>query len=167
MCYSQGNFEPDSQHGKILVVDDHAENFSIIEGFLLVLGYKGLRENVINVNNGFHALKQIQKAFEERDPARFTLILIECKMSLIDGYETIKRIKHLFLGIGLPQRCWPKFVATTCMTELKYQEKAKKSGFDQIMTKPLSINKFGELCKDLKLIESIPDIVEKLRLEEF
>ena len=79
---------------------------------------------MVTVNNGFEALKQIQKAFEEKDPTRFNLILIECKMSLLDGFETLKRIKHLFLGIGLPKKYWPKFVATTCMTESVYLQKA-------------------------------------------
>lgn len=116
LCISQ-EFINEESKGKILVVDDHVENFNIIDGFLLILGYQGRKENVTCVNSGFDALKQIQLAFEDMDPARFSLILIECKMSLMDGYETIKRIKWLYEGIGLPKTCWPKLVATTCMTE--------------------------------------------------
>ena len=96
------------------------------------------------------------------DPARYSLILIECKMSLMDGYETIKRIKRLYEGIGLPKTCWPKLVATTCMTEQIHLNKAYQSGFDEVLTKPLSIHEFGSLCKNLNMIESIPSVVDQL-----
>ena len=139
MCLSQAFIDEKNRGSKILVVDDHVENFSIIEGFLIVLGYKNHKNNLITEINGSGALKQIQQAFEEKDPARFTLILIECKMSLMDGYETIKKIRRLYEGIGLPKPCWPKFVATTCMTEPVHQKKALASGFDDVLTKPLSI----------------------------
>ena len=128
----------------------------------MVLGYKGRQENVTNVNNGLDAINEIQKAFEEKDPARFSLILIECKMSLIDGYETIKRIRRLYEGIGLPKNCWPKLVATTCLTEPVYQKRAYTCGFETVLTKPLSIHEFGSLCQDLSLIDSIPSVVNNL-----
>lgn len=95
LCISQ-EFVGAETKGKILVVDDYVENFIIIDGFLMVLGFEGRQENVTNVNNGKEAIKEIQRAFEEKDPTRFSLIMVECKMSLIDGYETIKRIRGLY-----------------------------------------------------------------------
>ena len=37
---------------KILVVDDQAINFEIIEGFLMILGFQNIKENVVFANNG-------------------------------------------------------------------------------------------------------------------
>lgn len=58
ICISQEFLNAETK-GKILVVDDRVENFNIIDGFLLILGYNGRKENVTNVNSGFNALKQI------------------------------------------------------------------------------------------------------------
>lgn len=116
------NFDLNKSEGprKILVVDDHVTNFSIIEGFLMCMGYKNSKQNLLYAYNGFEALKILEKAIDERDATRFSLILVECKMPLIDGFETIRRIGWLFDGIGLPKKYRPKIVATTCVTEVQY-----------------------------------------------
>ena len=58
LCISQ-EFVGAETKGKILVVDDYVENFLIIDGFLMVLGYEGRSENVTNVNNGKDAINEI------------------------------------------------------------------------------------------------------------
>ena len=68
----------------------------------MVLGFENQNENLRYAYSGFEALKTLEKAFDENDARRYSLILIECKMPIMDGYETIKRIQWLYDGIGLP-----------------------------------------------------------------
>jgi CheY-like chemotaxis protein len=88
---------------KILVVDDQVTNFDIIEGFLMILGFTNIKANVDFVNNGPAALHLLEKAIDEEDATRYGLVLIESKMPLMDGFETIKKLKHQYEGIGLPK----------------------------------------------------------------
>ena len=78
-------------------------NFDIIEGLLMILGFKNLSNDLHFVNNGQDALDLLEKAFDEKDVTRYSLVLIECKMPIMDGFETIKRMKHMYEGIGLPK----------------------------------------------------------------
>lgn len=70
---------------KILVVDDHITNCEIIDGFLMILGYKNRKDNTTYVHDGYQAINHIKVALEERDPYRYGLILIECMIPFIDG----------------------------------------------------------------------------------
>ena len=78
-------------------------NFDIIEGLLMILGFKNLSNDLHFVNNGQDALDLLEKAFDEKDVTRYSLVLIECKMPIMDGFETIKRMKYMYEGIGLPK----------------------------------------------------------------
>jgi len=78
-------------------------NFDIIEGLLMILGFKNLSNDLHFVNNGQGALDLLEKAFDEKDVTRYSLVLIECKMPIMDGFETIKRMKYMYEGIGLPK----------------------------------------------------------------
>ena len=72
--------------------------------------------------NGPDAIKYLEKAFDEKDTTRYSLILIECSMPMMDGLETKKRLMRLYEGIGMPEHCRPKIVATTCMTDPKIKQ---------------------------------------------
>lgn len=113
------------------------------------------------MNNGQRALELLEAAFDEEDPMRYCLILIECKMPIMDGFETTKRLKQLYDGIGLPKSKQPLIVATTCMSSLEQKERVKSSNFDKVLAKPISIEKFSSLLLQLQLIDSIPSLVSK------
>jgi CheY-like chemotaxis protein len=51
--------------------------------------------------NGEQAVKKIKKAIEEKDPLRYTLILMDCNMPFLDGYEATKCIRKMFLTLDL------------------------------------------------------------------
>ena len=124
---------------RILVVDDQVTNFDIIEGFLMILGFTNIKANVDFVNNGSAALSLLEKAIDEKDVTRYNLVLIESKMPLMDGFETIKRMKHLYEGVGLPKSLQQMIVATTCMSEQEHRNRANSSNFDQVLPKPICI----------------------------
>jgi PleD family two-component response regulator len=79
--------------GKILVVDDEKFNCDIIFGFLMILGVKDRKENTKFAYNGEQAVNEIRRAFDEDDPFRYKLILMDCNMPFLDGYEATKIIR--------------------------------------------------------------------------
>jgi len=84
--------------GKILIVDDEKFNCDIIEGFLMILGFTHRNEMSEFAYNGEQAVKAIKQSMDEQDPFRFSLILMDCNMPFLDGYEATKRIRKLFLN---------------------------------------------------------------------
>ena len=76
--------------GKILVVDDEKFNCDIIEGFLMILGFVQWKEQTIFAYNGEQAVDEIKKSIAENDSYRFSLILMDCNMPFLDGYEATK-----------------------------------------------------------------------------
>ena len=73
-------------------------------------------------------------------------------MPIMDGFETITQMKHLYEGIGLPKSKWPKIVATTCMSSMEQKERERTTDFDLVLPKPVSIKKFSALLLELELI---------------
>ena len=62
----------------------------------------------------------------------------------------------MFNSIGISRSEQPRVVAVTCMIEKEFIAKAYKSGIDQIIPKPLSMQQFANLLLELKLINEIP-----------
>ena len=87
--------------GKILVVDDENFNCEIIDGFFMILGFQKRHEQAVYAYNGEQAVNEIKAAIDQNDPFRFSLILMDCSMPFLDGYEATKRIRNLFLRINI------------------------------------------------------------------
>jgi len=85
--------------GKILIVDDEKFNCDIIYGFLMILGFKNRDKRTAFAYNGEQAVKLIQQAIDEDDEKRFSLILMDCNMPFLDGYEATKKIRKIFKNI--------------------------------------------------------------------
>jgi len=76
--------------GKVLIVDDEKFNCDIIYGFLMVLGLKNRQEKSEIAYNGEQAVEAFVKAIEEGDPFRYPLVIMDCNMPFLDGYEATK-----------------------------------------------------------------------------
>ena len=148
--------------GKILIVDDERFNCDIIEGFLMILGFTQRIQMTEFAYNGEQAVKLIRKSIDEQDPFRFSLILMDCNMPFLDGYEATKRIRKLFLSQDIPREKQPRIVAITGHIENEYVQKAINSGMDKVYSKPFPIKEFGMLLMQMKYIQSVP---EHLRLD--
>ena len=79
--------------GKILCVDDELFNCDIIKGFLMILGMPNRDKLTDFAFNGEQAVKRIQDAFDSGNPFYYSLILMDCNMPFMDGYEATKRIR--------------------------------------------------------------------------
>ena len=129
--------------GKILVVDDEKFNCDIIYGFLMILGFKNRKEMTKFAYNGEQAVAEIEKAISEQDPHRYQLILMDCNMPFLDGYEATKKIRRLFMNNDILRDQQPKIIAITGHVENEYVQKAIKSGMDKVYQKPLPVQEFG------------------------
>jgi two-component system sensor histidine kinase/response regulator len=111
---------------KILVVEDNVINQKVAVGQLKVLGY----ESDV-VNNGADAIEAVR-----RRP--YDLILLDCQMPDIDGYDVARAIRQL----GKATRRIP-IVAMTAHTMDGEREKCLAAGMDDYLAKPVSTQRLG------------------------
>jgi CheY-like chemotaxis protein len=90
--------------GKILIVDDEKFNVDIIEGFLMILGFQNQKELTESAFNGEQSVKIIKKAIDAGEYYKYSLILMDCNMPFMDGYEATKRIRKMFFSMDVPRK---------------------------------------------------------------
>ena len=111
---------------KILVVEDNVINQKVAVGQLRVLGH-----DAEIANNGVGAIK----AVHERP---FDLILLDCQMPDMDGYEVARVIRKM----GSETRRIP-IVAMTAHTMDGEREKCLAAGMDDYLAKPVSTQRLN------------------------
>jgi signal transduction histidine kinase/CheY-like chemotaxis protein len=117
---SAGQPPPDSRPRRILVAEDHPINQLVAVRQLEALGYE-----VMAVSNGIEALAVL----EESD---YDLLLMDCQMPEMDGYETARRLRRRLgeKGSRLP------IVALTAHALKEDLERCLQAGMDDYITKP-------------------------------
>lgn len=143
---------------KILVVNDEAFNILVIKGLMRELGIKDIEKRVDCCYNGEQLVESVQKAVDEDDPYRYSLILTDCMMPYIDGYEAIKRVRTILQPY---QEKYLYVVAVTGHVERECIHKAESCGMDTVYPKPLPILELGLRLRDLQFIEDLPSHVKK------
>jgi len=109
---------------RILLVEDNAVNQLVARGMLKKLGYV-----VTSVVNGKEALGLLEEK-------TFDLILMDCMMPVLDGYETTKAWREHESEVGggrIP------IVAMTASVIEGEQQKCLASGMDDYLSKPVKI----------------------------
>lgn len=117
-------------HGvyRILVAEDNPVNRLVTTELLQQLGHQ-----VTNVENGAEALEVVARE-------SFDLILLDCQMPVMDGYETARCLRR---GQGGHQRI--PVVAVTAHAAIGEREKCLGAGMDDYLTKPFSKEELGEM----------------------
>ena len=108
----------------ILVAEDNPVNQLVVQGFLNKRGY-----SVRLVNDGLAALNEYQ-----RDPAAIQLILMDCEMPEMDGFEATRQIRRLEREQHLPA---VPIVALTAHTLDEHRQHGAAAGMDEFLGKPL------------------------------
>ncbi len=87
----------------------------------------------------------IQLVLDEKDMGnKFDVILMDCNMPILDGYEASREIKAMIKdGIIRPL----KIIAVTANVSNTDQERCLKNGMDYFLTKPVE----KEILRDLLL----------------
>ena len=86
---------------KILIVDDEKFNCDIIYGFMMILGVKKRSEIAEFAFNGEEALRKIQEAVYNNNPYKYSIIMMDCNMPFMDGYDATQKIRKLFSSMDI------------------------------------------------------------------
>ena len=112
----------------ILVAEDNPVNQLVVQGFLKKRGY-----NVRVVANGLAALNEYQ-----RDPSATQLILMDCEMPEMDGFEATRQIRRLERKYNLPA---VPIIALTAHILEEHRQHGAASGMNDFLGKPLDSSK--------------------------
>lgn len=117
---------PDFSHVRVLVVEDNQVNRLVVAGML-----KSLSVKFELVSNGEEALQYYRQNHRDLD-----LILMDCEMPVMDGFEATRCIRHIEKECKLPRR---PIVALTAHAMSNYTKRCFESGMDMHLSKPLQI----------------------------
>jgi len=81
----------------ILIVDDYPFNLTVAEHLIIGLGYK-----VKTAVSGQAAIEKVTENQDSKEPP-IKLILMDCQMPVMDGYETTKALKDLMREKKIPE----------------------------------------------------------------
>jgi len=120
---------------KILLVEDNKVNQQVAEFMLKKLGY-----SFELAENGLEAIKILTSK-----PDYFDLILMDCQMPQMDGYEATKHIRENNadkLNQSIP------IIALTANAMEGDKEKCIKAGMDSYLSKPIQLTKLKETLEE-------------------
>jgi CheY-like chemotaxis protein/anti-sigma regulatory factor (Ser/Thr protein kinase) len=130
-------FEPDDNtpvsglpaNLRVLVVEDHPLSQKVIRGMLAKLG---VRSDV--VSNGQEAVEAVQHH-------SYDLVLMDCEMPVLDGYEATRRIRAWETDNA--RRAVP-IIALSAHILNEIKERCRQAGMNGHMAKPVDLNELRE-----------------------
>ena len=114
------------EKANILVAEDNPVNRTVALGQLEELGFEAKA-----VENGQEALKAMEKE-------AFDIILMDCQMPLLDGYETARAIRRR--EAETPDRPPVRIIAVTAHAMKGDRERCLEAGMDDYLAKPFRSN---------------------------
>ncbi len=137
---------------KILVVEDNLTNQTVAQGMLKQIG---LTSQI--ANNGAEAIEMIKNAKEG-----YNLVLMDCQMPVMDGYEATKNIRDGYAGKRNKNLI---IIAMTANAMAGDKEKCFNYGMNDYITKPIDLDEFkAVLIKWFSIDEN--NIGEKLEKKD-
>jgi signal transduction histidine kinase/CheY-like chemotaxis protein len=115
--------------GRILVVEDIAANQEVALAILAKLGHQADA-----AGNGIEALRALETA-------PYDLVLMDCEMPEMDGYEATRRIRQKEAALGKPRI---PILALTAHAVSGDAEKCREAGMDDYLSKPIEPRKLSE-----------------------
>ena len=137
-------------HGKrVLLVEDNPVNLEVAQDMLITLGC-----DVTSCVNG-------QEALEALDASRFDLVLMDCQMPLMDGYQATRELRRRELQTG--QKRTP-VIAVTANALGSAKQAAVAAGMDDHLNKPYVLEELKTLmrrwCRDENPISPAVDGIQ-------
>lgn len=119
---------PPTFGAKVLVVEDNAVNQAVAIAMLELLGCQ------------FTAVEDGQKALAALDRQRFDLVLMDCYMPIMDGFETTAELRRR----EAPGQRRTPVVALTANVDKGFRERCVAAGMDDYLSKPFSREQLAE-----------------------
>ena len=133
MVSSRATSRPEEFSGRVLVVEDNATNRKVVEA---LLKKHGLHSN--SVENGQEAVDAIQGGMI------LDLVLMDCHMPVMDGYEATRRIRR---WEGESGRSPVTIVALTAGAFDKDRDQCIEAGMDDFLTKPIAATELSAMLR--------------------
>ena len=118
---------PEQKGVRLLLAEDNRINQMVALGLLQNLGYSA---NM--VTNGLQVLEELERN-------SYDIILMDCQMPELDGYETTRRIR------ALPLPAQPRIIAMTANAMRGESDKCLEAGMDDYMSKPVRLDTLREM----------------------
>lgn len=128
---------------KILVVDDDIYSRQLLKEMLLPYG------NPDMAVNGDEAVKIFLMAHDEKEP--YDLICLDIMMPVLNGQETLKKIRELEAEKGIHGLKGVKIIMTTALDDNRNILDAFRAGCEGYLVKPLDEDRLDELMEKLGL----------------
>jgi len=110
-------------HARVLVAEDNAVNQMVVKGLLKQYGIAPTL-----VENGQLALEALQKM-------RFDLVLMDCEMPVLDGYDATRLFRD---GVQCAAAEKTAIVALTAHAMTEHRDRAQAAGMDDHLAKPIA-----------------------------
>ncbi len=123
------NAPAQGQNHHVLLVEDNPVNQTVIEAMLRSLGYE-----VSVVGDGAQAVDSVRQQ-------TFDAVLMDCRLPIVDGYESTRRIRRLPERNGLP------IIALTANALLGDREACLEAGMDDYLAKPFKRTDLQQLLQ--------------------
>ena len=120
---------------ELLIVDDDMFNLVMMEKICKKLGLK-----CKTACNGEEAVAKYSQ-----EGANIGLILMDCEMPLMNGYEATRRILDLAKKFDANKA--PSIIGVTGHSKASHESKALDSGMSELMTKPVTVLQLEDLIK--------------------
>jgi signal transduction histidine kinase/CheY-like chemotaxis protein len=133
--------------GRVLSVEDNEVNQMISDAILTNLGL-----TVTNARDGAHAVELYSRS-------EFDLVLMDCEMPGMDGYEASRRIRALE---GQTTRLRTPIVAVTAHALTGDREECLRAGMDDYLSKPVSERRMADVLTRWLSAEKTPSAPETI-----
>jgi two-component system, response regulator, stage 0 sporulation protein F len=120
---------------RIIIVDDIFTNRLLIAEIVKSMGHK-----ILEAENGRKALEMLQ------NEGKFDLVLMDIEMPVMNGIETTRYIRE---SMPYPVNQIP-VVALTAHNPNLFFEDFQDVGFNQLLTKPYSLEKLKKLIQEFE-----------------
>ena len=118
-----------TQNLKVLVVEDSLVNQKLAEAMLQKLGHA-----VVIANHGEEALAAVETH-------AFDLVLMDIQMPVMDGFETVRRLRQAEVDTHLP------VVALTANAMRGDRDACLDAGMDAYLSKPIRLQRLADIIQ--------------------
>jgi two-component system chemotaxis response regulator CheY len=129
---------------RILIAEDDLTSRKFLYKFLMQYGECDL------VVDGLETLDAVLISF--KDNKLYDLICLDIMMPKVDGVKVLKSIRDIEIQKGISPDKRSKIIMTTALAETNLVQRAFEIGCDAYAAKPIDLEKFTEVLKNLKLI---------------